>query len=140
MSGLPPQLPPPTNPALAPILGAAVYIAGLVALWGGLSLVLDRDVVDYPDAGPLLGPAMAGCAAIITWLAAWWAVRRGRPARAAVVAALVSYFGMLATAVIGYSTGAAVQFAISPFVVAAALLSPLAVVATWAISRAPSAR
>lgn len=137
MSQVPPQLPPPTNRALAPILGAVTYIALLVGVWGGLSLALDRDVVDYPDAGPLLGPAMAGAAIIVTWLVSWWVARAGHPLRGAVIAAFASFAGMLVVALVGYSLEAVAHFAISPFIVAAALLSPLVVVATWAMSRAP---
>jgi len=102
-------------------------------------LALDRDVVDYPDAGPLLGPAMAATAVVVTWLSAWWVARRAHPLRGALVAASVSYVGMLAVAIIGYSLAAAAHFAISPFIVIAALLAPLVVVATWAVSRAGNA-
>lgn len=135
MSRVPTQLPPPANPALAPALGAIVFVAALVATWGGLSLLLDRSVVDYPDAGPLLGPAMAAVATVVTWLTSWWVARKGRPLRGALIAASGSYLGMLLTAVIGYSLTAAAHFAISPFVVGAALLSPLVLVGTWALSR-----
>lgn len=138
MSRLPQQLPPPTNPALTPILGAVAFVALLVALWGGLSLLLDRDVVDYPDAGPLLGPTMALEATVVTWLTSWWVARAGHPVRGAAVAASASYVGMLAVALVGYSLGAVAHFGISPFIVAAALLSPLVVVATWASSRRPT--
>jgi hypothetical protein len=135
MSQVPPQLPPPTNPALAPILGTVVYLAALIGVWGGLSLLLDRDVVDYPDAGPLLGPAMAVVACAVTWLVSWWVARKGHPLRGAVIAASGSYVGMLVVALIGHSTMAVAHFAISPFVIAAALLSPLVIVGTWALTR-----
>lgn len=135
MTQVPRQLPPPTNRALAPVLGTATYLALLVATWGGLSLALDRDVVDYPDAGPLLGPAMAAVACVVTWLASWWVARRGRPLRGALVAASASFAGMLVVALVGYSLQAVAHFAISPFILAAALLSAAAVVATWAMSR-----
>ena len=135
MSQVPPQLPPPANPALAPILGTVVYVAALIGVWGGLSLLLDRDVVDYVDAGPLLGPAMAVVASAVTWLVSWWVVRKRHPLRGALIAASVSYVGMLVVALVGHSTEAAARFAISPFVIAAALLSPLVVVGTWALAR-----
>jgi len=129
----PTHLPPPANPALAPVLGAVVYVAALVAAWGGLSLLLDRDVVDYRDAGPLLGPSMALVAIIVTWLVTWWVVRKGHPLRGALIAAVVSYLGMLVVPVIGYTVASAAHFAISPFIVTAALLSPCIVVSTWAL-------
>lgn len=135
MSRMPQQLPPPTNPALAPVLGTVSYIALLVAVWGGLSLLLDRNVVDYPDAGPLLGPVMAAVASVVTWLVSWWVVRRDHPLRGALIAAFGTFFGMLVVALIGYSTQSVLHFAISPFVLSAALLSAAMVVGTWSLSR-----
>jgi len=128
-----PQLPPAPNPALLPVLATVVYVAGVVGVWGGLSLLLDRDVVDYADAGPLLGPAMVATAAVVTLLV----LLRTRGARGpwlgAVVAVVGSGFGMLAAAGIGYGLEAVPHFAISPFVPAAAVLSGVIVVGTWAV-------
>ena len=131
---VPTRLPPPSNPALLPVLAAVTYLAAVVALWGVLSLVLDRNVIDYPDAGPLLGPTMAGVAGILTWLVSW----RSRSWAAAFVALLASFLGMLVVAAVGYTVTrgdlttlltAAAHFAISPFVLGAAALSGLTVVA-----------
>ena len=133
-----PPLPPEPNPALLPVLAGVVYLAAIVAVWGVVSLVTNRDVIDYPDAGPLLGPAMALAAALVTWLITW----RVATVLAPVIALFASYVAMIAVATIGYAvtTGilagmpqTAVHFAISPFVVAAALLAPLVVVATRAL-------
>lgn len=128
----PPRLPPPANPAMLPVLAAGVYLAGLVALWGVLSLLLNREVVDYPDAGPLLGPVMAAAATVVTWLACW----RIRGWSAVVVALVGSFVTMLLVAAAGYTLTrgdlswmlvAAAHFAISPFVLGAAALSALVV-------------
>jgi len=128
-----PQLPPASNPALLPVLATVVYVAGVVAVWGGLSLLLDRDVVDYPDAGPLLGPAMAATGAVVTLLVLLRTRRARSPWPGAVVAVLGSGIGMLAAAGIGYGPVAVPHFLISPFVPAAAVLSGVIVVGTWAL-------
>jgi hypothetical protein len=127
-----PPLPPPARQSTLPILAAVTYLAAVVALWGMTSLVLDRDVIDYQDAGPLLGPAMVVVATLITWLVGW----RSRSWAGAFVALFGSYLGMLVVAAIGYTFTrgelswlgvAAAHFAISPFVVGAAVLSALVV-------------
>jgi hypothetical protein len=131
MSEVPKHLPPPSNPALLPILATATYLAALVALWGATSLMLDRDVVDYPDAGPLLGPAMAAAGCAVTWACLWWIARGGPWSLAA--AALAGTFGaMVIVGAAGYALTrgslswlilAAGNLALSPFVVGGAVLS-----------------
>ncbi len=144
MSGAPSQLPPPTNPHLLPVLAAVTYVALVVAAWGGLSLVLDREVIEYPDAGPLLGPAMAAAAGVTTWLALRRVRRMGSIVILAVGAAAASYGAMVAVGALGYAAArssapvaliAAGQFCVSTFVIAAALLSTVLVVAFWAFDR-----
>ncbi|MCU1418127.1 MAG: hypothetical protein JWP32_2301 [Schumannella sp.] len=127
MSEVPPQLPPPPNPALLPVLAAVTYLVAVIGAWGLLSFALDRDVVDYPDAGPLLGPAMVAVACVVTW-AALWGSRASRRSWAWITAALLgSYAAMLLAAGIGHSFTAFAHFAISPFIAAAAVLSGLTV-------------
>ena len=133
MSAPLPQLPPPSNPALLPTLAAVVYLASVAAYWGLLSLGLDREVVDYPDAGPLLGPAMATGAAIVTWLALLRTRRSRSPWPGTIAALLVCLAVMLGVAAVGYAPSAALHFALSPFILGAAALSGLVVLATWAI-------
>jgi len=132
MSGQRPPLPPPANPALLPTLASVVYLASVVALWGILSLVLDREVVDYPDAGPLLGPAMAAAAVVITWLTLMRGRRSRSPWPSVVAATLLSAVGMLAVAAVGYAPAAAVHFALGPFVPGAAALAGITALVTWA--------
>jgi len=115
------------------VLAAVVYVAAVVALWGILSLLLDREVIDYPDAGPLLGPAMVASAGIVTWLAL---VRTGRsrsPWPGTIAAVFIAGAAMLAVAAIGYGPVAAPHFAISPFVLSAAALSGVTVLVMWAV-------
>ena len=132
MSGQRPPLPPPANPALLPTLASVVYLASVVALWGILSLVLDREVVDYPDAGPLLGPAMAAAAVVVTWLTLLRGRRSRSPWPAVVAATLLSAAGMLAVAAVGYAPAAAAHFALGPFVPGAAVLAGITALVTWA--------
>ena len=122
------------------------YLAALIALWGVLSVIVDRDVVDYPDAGPLLGPAMAFAACLVTFA---WVLRASgatNPWRHVVGAAVVTTTATLLVAAIGYGAtradvmwmpAAAIHFAIGPFVPGAAVLSSVAVAASWAVARHP---
>jgi hypothetical protein len=116
-----------------PALAAVVYVAAVVALWGMLSLLLDREVVDYPDAGPLLGPAMAAAAAVVTWLALLRTRRSRSPWPGALAAVALAGIAMLLVAAVGYGPAAVPHFAISPFVLGAAALAGATVLATWAI-------
>lgn len=134
MSERPPQLPPPTNPALLPALAAIVYIAAVVALWGILSLLLDREVIDYADAGPLLGPAMVASAGIVTWLVLLLTRRFRSPWPGTVAAAFLVGVAMLVVAAVGYGLVAAPHFAISPFLLGAVALAAITVLVTWVIT------
>lgn len=144
MSERPRQLPPPSSPALPPVLATVTWAAAVVASSGVISLVTDRDVIDYPDAGPLLGVAMVIAGGVATWLGCRRAARASAPWIAALLAALGSFAAFVAVGAIGYGlirgSGAwmllaAAHFALSPFVLAAAVLSFLAAVGTWALSR-----
>lgn len=124
------------------MLAAVTLVALVVAAWGVLSIVLDRDVIDYPDAGPLLGPAIALAAGVVTWLVTW----RARSAVAPVIALFAAYLAMVLVGTVGYTltTGGlpgmpvvAAHFAISPFVVAAAVLVSLVVLSVRALERRP---
>ena len=155
-----PQLPPPSNPAMLPVLGTVTYNAAVVALWGILSLALNRDVIPFALQSPLLGPSMVAIAAVITWLVAW---RAKRPVLGAIVALFTSWLGMILVAVIGFNAQAcpegqycyigfadsldsplglgpvdiALHFALSPFVAGAAVLAAFTVLAVAALRRAP---
>lgn len=143
MSG-PSQVPPPPNPFLLPVLVTVTYLAALVAASGILSLALDRDVIDYTDAGPLLGVAMALAAGIVTWAGCSRAARRDGPWVTAALTALLCFTAIVLVGAVGYAliraalgwiVLASAHFAMSPFTVAAAVLSGVAVVATWALTR-----
>lgn len=129
----PARRPPPSNPVMLPLMGAVVGLAAIVALWGILSLALDRDPIDYPDAGPLLGPTMVAAATVVMWLVAW---RVRRPWVAMLLAFTGSLLAMLVVAGVGYGLTrgslewmlrAPAHFAIGPFVPGAAALSALVI-------------
>lgn len=125
----PPPHPQPRSktPLLWVVLATATYLALVIAFWGFLSLGLDRDVVEYPDAGPLLGPAMAASATLVTGLVIW----RVRSWAGIPIALLGSLLAMLLVAAVGYTGGLVVttvaHFVISPFVIGAAILSGITV-------------
>lgn len=116
---------------MLPVLATVTYLAAVIALWGGLSLLLDRDPVDYRDAGPLLGPAMVAAACAVTWVALW-RITHTRAWAWVLVALAGSLVAMLLVGAAGYAITrsdaawlllAAGHFALSPFVLAAAVLS-----------------
>ena len=135
---------------LLPVLVAIVYGACIVAAWGLTSLATDTDVIRYPDAGPLLGPAMGGAAVLVTlgWLLR---VRGGARLRgSAVLAAVTCWAAMLVVGGVGYMLTRAApawlllfagDYAASPYLLVPAVLSALAVLATRALTgRSPAAR
>jgi hypothetical protein len=129
---------------------AVVFGAALIATWGFTSLVLDADVIGEPDAGPLLGPAMAAGSILTTW--AWLTRLRGDAGSwmIAVLAAASSWFVMLAVGSIGYAVTRgevawillfAGRYAPSPFLLLPAALAAVVVVVTKVIAgRSPQAR
>ncbi len=136
-----PERPRP-NPVLAPTFATAGYLAGLVALWGFTSLITDRDVIDYEDAGPLVGPAMAVAACAVVFLFSLRA-KVTAPAVLALITGLVAYFGALLVGGVAYSLRldsfsvlwpAMVHFGIGPFMIGAGILAALVVGATaWLV-------
>jgi hypothetical protein len=146
-----PPRPAPPNRLLLPVLAAVAYLASVIAVFGFLSLGLNRDVIDVPDAGPLLGPVMVTLACAVT-LAALVALlrppRRRAPWPAALETALGVYLTMIVAGAIGYAWDRgeliwlvlfAAREAASPFVISAAVLAGLFAVAFWAVSdRTPS--
>ncbi|MDJ0334135.1 DUF6121 family protein [Salinibacterium sp. G-O1] len=122
------------------------YLAALIALWGILSVIVDRDVVDYPDAGTLLGPAMALAACVVTFVFVMRASAGPKPWRHVAGAAVITTVATLLVAGIGYSItrgdfawmpAAALHFALGPFVPGAAVLSAAVVAASRAVTRRP---
>ena len=55
--------------AVYALMGSVLFAALMIATAGFESLLLDRDVIAEPDAGTLLGPAMAAAAFLVVLLA-----------------------------------------------------------------------
>lgn len=144
MSGHTPQ--PDRHYGLTPALLIAVlctvlYFALLVAVWGFISLLTERDVVEEAGVAPLAGPAMAVAASAVVFLSVLFALRRftGRPpmGRALIAAAAVYLAAPLAGAMVvaidRADVASAFLFAAAratgPFVPAAAVVAALLVLA-----------
>ena len=114
-----------------------LYGAILVAADGILSLMLDRDVIAEPDAGPLVGPVMAAVALIVVFFSLLGGLKpanktRRLPVGRAATAALLCFVAAPAIGAIVYAfgqpqLGSAVGFFVlyllSPFVVASAVFA-----------------
>ena len=136
------QVPPPPHPLMLPVFATVTYLAALIATWGFTSLLLDVDVVTDPDASRLIGPAMAGAATVVVFLAVRRVAERASPWVAAAGASTGAYIGIIATAGIGRFLDAADAatgivfagtFAASPFALLPALLAGVTVIVTWAL-------
>jgi len=89
----------------------ALYVAFIVAAFGILSLLLNRDVINEPDAGPLLGPIMVGTAV----LALVWVVLRAvlpSPERLTQIPPLPIFIAGVA-AYLGYCISGGVVYSLS---------------------------
>lgn len=115
---------------------AVTWAAASFAVAGLIAVVLDRDPVQTP-AGPvylgLIGLALAGVA---VWLIVGFTARSRRPWLGALAAAAAVYL-IVAVASLLVSFRMFAEQASSPFVIAAAALAAVAVVATWAVLRSP---
>jgi hypothetical protein len=120
------------------------YGALVVAAWGLTSLVLDEDVMQYSDAGPLLGPAMAVAATLAVggWMPQ--ARRGGGVMLPAVGAAASAWFALVLVGAAGLTLtrgtlGTMVLFAgnyaASPFVLVPTGLAAVLVAGVAAFSR-----
>lgn len=133
----------PNDPRLLPVLVSVGYVATLIAVWGFTSLLLDRDIITESDAGPLLGPAMAVTAAAVVSLSLWRLRRRTTLLSPTIGTAASVYVLMLLVGAVGYSVTQGnfawlvlftARYAVSPFIVGAALLAGLSVVFLWAVT------
>lgn len=128
------------------VFATVAYLAALIALWGILSVIVDRDVIDYVDAGTLLGPSMVVAALLVTFSSVRGAAIAAHPWRMVFGSAALTLVSMLLVGGIGYSIirgdfgwipAATVHFALAPFVPGAAVLSSAVVAASRAVVRRP---
>lgn len=130
-----------------PPLGRSLLVALFVAItWGAcafavaglLAVVLDRDPITVPSA-PWAGTVGIALAGVVVWLAVGLGMRARSAWPAALAAAAGVYFVILLVAFLGSFELFAEQ-AVSPFVIAGALLAVPAVVLTrWLVRRPPNA-
>jgi hypothetical protein len=140
----PQNLPPPPDPRMLAVLATVTYAAAVIALWGFVSLALDVDVINQADAGPLLGPAMLAASCITTVVVLLRSGPRSTPGLHAALAAASAYGAMLLVGAVGYTLirGDLAWFALfiggyalSPFVLGAALLAGGVVLGAWALAK-----
>jgi hypothetical protein len=140
----PQNLPPAPDPRILAVLGTVTYAAAVIALWGFVSLALDTNVIAQSDAGPLLGPAMVAAACVCTFVAISRASARSTPVVHAAAAVASAYVTMLVVGAVGYMLVRADvawlalfvgQYALSPFVLGAAVLAGGAVLGCWALAK-----
>ena len=124
---------PPYSPLLLATLATVVYVATVASFWGIVSLALDREVVDFPDAGPLLGPAMVAAAGIVVWLVLLRIPRARSPWPRTLAVVPLVLIAMLVVTAVGYGPVAVPHFVLGPFVWSAAALAGITVLAAWAI-------
>jgi hypothetical protein len=114
---------------------AVTWAATTFAVAGILAVALDRDPVETP-APVYAGPAAVALAGVVVWLAVGFTAQARRPWAGALAGAAGVYLVVVTFALLGSFRSFAEQVG-SPFVIAAALLAAVAVVATWAILRRP---
>jgi drug/metabolite transporter (DMT)-like permease len=107
---------------------AITWAATSFAVAGILSVVLNRDPVETP-APVYAGPAAVALAGVVVWLAVGFTARARRPWAGALVGAAGVYLVVVGVALLG-SFRAFAEQAGSPFLIVAALLAAVAVVAT----------
>jgi hypothetical protein len=101
-----------------------------------MSLLLDREVIDYSDAGPLLGPSVVLVGAAVTAGGLWSSRRKRRAPLVAPASGVIAYVVMVLVAGVGYLVGGTraasaleviAHFALSPFILGAAVISGVTV-------------
>lgn len=129
-------------------MAVVATIALIVFVDGFLSLILSRDIVQLPDAGPLAGPAMAAMVCLLVLLF----VLRRRPvplvARAVAVGLASTIVApLLGGIVYGFVRGELVSVwvffggaVLSPFTLAASLIAAGVVASAGLLDRAAGAR
>lgn len=153
MEQSPPDPAPFSRALLLAVMVTVLYGAVLVAVFGLVSLALDRDVIGEPDAGPLVGSAMAAVALTVVFLSVLFGLKphagiRRMPVGRAVTTGLLGYLlSPLAGAVV-YALGQPqlasgipfyLRYLLSPFVALAALIALVTVLLLPWIDSARSA-
>ena len=143
MSAAPPAAPPPSS--LAIVFAAILHVAFVIAASGVVALLLNRDVIDYPDAGPILGPAMIAAGGIVVAVAAR-STSRARPWFGALAGAIGAVAATVVVGAVGYAMVrgelawvvlAAGHFALSPLAAVTFVSAFVALAVGWSFARLP---
>jgi hypothetical protein len=103
------------------IFATVLYLALLVAAFGLISLGTNQDVIDDPDAGPLVGPSMAGAAVVLVLVMMLILGTQTPPERQRIVigysfATGVAAIGVfIATGALLYAAGSGLLFSVLTF-------------------------
>lgn len=116
---------------------AVTWAAAVFAVAGVLAVLLDRDPVESP-APVVAGPIAVAVAGVAVWLAVGLTASARMPWIGALAAAASVYLVVVGAALL-VSFRLFAEQAGSPFVIVAAVLAAVAVVATWAARRPPKA-
>jgi hypothetical protein len=144
MSAAPPAARPPSSVAIAVVFATILHVALVIGTSGILALALDRDVIDYPDAGPILGPVMIATGAVVVALAARAAARARHPWPAAVAGAVGAAAVTVVIGALGYALVrgelawvllATVHFATTPLALTTLGCAFVALVVAWSLAR-----
>ena len=112
------------------VFAAVLYLSLLIAGFGLVSLIADREVIDEPLAGPVLGPVMAGVAVVLVFALM---VKRGittRPEnqRIALGYSIGSGFAAAASYIVVGAVGLALQGGAALAFGGSLLISPFSVI------------
>ena len=124
----------PRPERLVALFVTVFWAAVVFAVDGLLAVLLDRDPISS-DVGPYYSIIAFVIAGFLLWMLLSGTSRSRHPAFGAVGAAAGVYIVFLAVAGIGWNLALVTEQALSPFVLAAAILAAAAVVATWAAIR-----
>lgn len=127
MSG---QAPPPRPERLVALFVAVLWAAVVFAVDGLVTVLLDRDPVPA-GVGPYYSILAFAIAGIVLWMLLAGTSTSRHPLWGAVGALALVYLSFLITA-LPWGLPLVAEQALSPFVLAAAVLAAAAVIATWA--------
>jgi hypothetical protein len=124
----------PRPERLVALFVTVFWAAVVFAVDGLLAVLLDRDPIPG-DVGPYYSIIAFVLAGFVLWMLLSGTSRSRHPAFGALGAAAGVYIVFLAVAGIGWGLPLVAEQVLSPFVLAAAVLAAVAVVATWAAVR-----
>jgi hypothetical protein len=123
----------PRPERLVALFVTVLWAAVVFAVDGLLAVILDRDPIQS-DVGPFYSIVAFVVAGVVLWMLLSATSTSRHPAWGTVGAVALVYLAFLLVALI-WGLPLVVEQALSPFVMAAALLAGAAVVATWAAIR-----